>query len=79
MDWKLADAKARLSELVSKALAEGPQRITRRNDAVVVLSEDDFRRLTGAGLDFVEFLASAPRLDDLDTPPRDGAMREVDL
>ncbi|QDU83252.1 Phd_YefM [Planctomycetes bacterium Pla163] len=79
MDWKLAEAKARLSELVSRTLDEGPQRILRRNDAVVVLSEEEFRRLTGARLDFVEFLASAPRLDDLELPPRDGAMREVDL
>jgi antitoxin Phd len=79
MDWKLAEAKARLSELVSRTLDEGPQRILRRNDAVVVLSEDEFRRLTGAGLDFVEFLATAPRLDDLELPPRDGTMRKVDL
>jgi len=46
MDWKLADAKNKFSEVVRRALAEGPQRVTRRNDAVVILSEAEYQRLT---------------------------------
>ncbi len=46
-EWQLQDAKARLSELVRLARAEGPQRVTTRGtDAVIVLSEAEYRRLT---------------------------------
>jgi phosphopantothenoylcysteine decarboxylase/phosphopantothenate--cysteine ligase len=35
-DWAVADAKNRFSELITKALTEGPQRVTRRGRAVIV-------------------------------------------
>jgi phosphopantothenoylcysteine decarboxylase/phosphopantothenate--cysteine ligase len=35
-DWAVADAKNRFSELVTKALTEGPQRVSRRGRTVVV-------------------------------------------
>lgn len=35
-DWTVAEAKNRFSELVTKALTEGPQRITRRGESVIV-------------------------------------------
>lgn len=35
-DWTVADAKNRFSELVTKALEEGPQTVTRRGKSVVV-------------------------------------------
>ncbi len=38
MEWQLAEAKNRLSEVVHRALAEGPQRVLRHKDAVVVIS-----------------------------------------
>ncbi len=42
--WQLQEAKARFSEVVNKALTEGPQRVTRRGEsAVVVVSEEEFR------------------------------------
>jgi antitoxin Phd len=47
MEWRLVDAKNRFSELVSRALAEGPQRVRRRKDAVVVMSEGDYEKLAG--------------------------------
>ena len=47
MTWNLADAKNRLTEVVNLALTEGPQTITRRKDAVVVLSADAYAELTG--------------------------------
>ncbi len=56
MEWKLADAKNRFSELVSKALSEGPQRVSRRQDRVVVISESEYQHLTGQKPDFIEFL-----------------------
>jgi antitoxin Phd len=45
--WKLADAKNRFSELVNRALAEGPQLVERRADSVVVLDLRVYEKLTG--------------------------------
>ncbi|MGQ0677295.1 MAG: type II toxin-antitoxin system prevent-host-death family antitoxin [Rhodospirillales bacterium] len=48
--WQLQDAKARLSEVVRLARSEGPQRVTTRGaDAVVVLAEEEYRRLGARG------------------------------
>lgn len=67
MEWQLADAKNKFSELVSLALSEGPQRIKRRNDVVIVLAEHDYKRLTGARPSFKEFLLqNGPTLEGLD-------------
>lgn len=43
--WAVAEAKNRFSELVTLAISEGPQRIQRRNEAVVVLSETAYAQL----------------------------------
>ncbi|MBI1186349.1 MAG: bifunctional phosphopantothenoylcysteine decarboxylase/phosphopantothenate--cysteine ligase CoaBC [Alphaproteobacteria bacterium] len=40
-DWAVADAKNRFSELITKALEEGPQRVTRRGRRVVVQAEGE--------------------------------------
>ena len=46
-DWQLQDAKARFSELVKRAREQGPQHVSVRGEpAVVVVSEDEFARLT---------------------------------
>ena len=45
--WQLQTAKARFSEVVRRAQAEGPQYVTRQGkDAVVVLPAEEFERLT---------------------------------
>jgi antitoxin Phd len=42
-NWQLQDAKARFSELVERALLDGPQHVTRRGvPAVVVISEKEY-------------------------------------
>ena len=47
MDWPLAEAKNKLSEVFEKALKDGPQRIVRRGkDKEVLISEADYRRIT---------------------------------
>ncbi len=44
--WQLQEAKNRLSEVVRKARAEGPQLITLRGDAAaVVIAAHDYRKL----------------------------------
>lgn len=68
--WRLEDAKNRFSELVRRALAHGPQRVTRRGkDAVIVMSADDYQRLA-APADLVEFLQASPLAEAL----RDGVL-----
>lgn len=58
--WKLEDAKNRFSEVVRRALAHQPQRVTRGGrDAVIVLSAEDYEKLV-APRDLVEFMQSSP-------------------
>jgi antitoxin Phd len=46
--WELEDAGARLPEIVRRARSEGPQRVTvRGEDAVVVVSAEEFERMRG--------------------------------
>jgi antitoxin Phd_YefM of type II toxin-antitoxin system len=77
--WKLADAKNRLTELVNLALAEGPQQIHRREDVVVVLAQRHYERLTGKRPSFQEFLLSGPGFEGLDLKRDRSLMRDVDL
>ena len=56
MEWKLAEAKNRFTELMNKALLEGPQMVTRREDKVVVISENEYKNLTGEKRNFIDFL-----------------------
>jgi len=72
--WPVQDAKARFSELLRAAEKE-PQRITLRGEpAGVLLSEEEYRRLTGTGASsrrtFVEIWKSAPRVPEFKLPPR---------
>lgn len=44
--WPVQDAKARFSELLETALAEGPQIVTKRGvEAAVLLPFDEWRKL----------------------------------
>ncbi|HEY5106244.1 MAG TPA: type II toxin-antitoxin system Phd/YefM family antitoxin [Caulobacteraceae bacterium] len=59
--WSVAEAKAKLSELIEKAKTEGPQRVTRNGkDAVVVVSSDEWRRRTQSARTMLEFLERSP-------------------
>lgn len=72
MTWQLQTAKQKFSELVERALGEGPQVVTRRGrPVVVVVAVDEFRRLRDGGHDFKRFLRGAPDFDllDLERPP----------
>ena len=61
MNWKIQEAKARFSELVERALKEGPQTVTRHGKVVAVLiPADEYRRLRTGGKSFKAMLAAAP-------------------
>jgi len=78
MEWRLADAKNRFSELVNRALAEGAQRVLRRDDAVVVLAERDYQKLTGKRAGFRGFLlGKGPSLEGLDLTRDRSPVRSV--
>jgi len=77
--WQLADAKNKLSEVVQLALNEGPQRIKRCQDAVILLSEKAYLQLTGQRLGFKEFLLEGAGLDSLDLELDKTSMRDIQL
>jgi len=79
MDWQLAEAKNRLSEVVTLALTEGPQRIRRRDQAVVLVSAAEYERLVGTRPSFKQFLFEGPGLHDLDLSRETSPMRDVTL
>ena len=63
--WQLQQAKNRFSEVVERALKEGPQTVTKHGrDAVVIVAADEFQRTTTAGRkpsqSLAEFLLHSP-------------------
>jgi len=45
--WRVQDAKARFSELLTACLVEGPQMVTKRGaEAAVLVPVDEWRRLS---------------------------------
>lgn len=59
--WQLQDAKAHFSQLVKAAQAEGPQEITvHGKPAAVLVSAEEYQRLAGPKLSFVEFMRASP-------------------
>jgi prevent-host-death family protein len=78
MQWRLAEAKNKFSEVVRLALTEGPQRVVRRGDAVVVLSEIDYQRLAGERPGFKQLLMEGPDLEGVVLDRVPDLMRDVD-
>jgi prevent-host-death family protein len=59
--WTVAEAKARLSELIERARSVGPQTVTRNGrTAVVVVAAEEWDRKTKRAGNLAEFLASSP-------------------
>jgi antitoxin Phd len=62
--WQLQDAKARFSDVFSRARSEGPQFITRRGkEAVVMMSEEQYQSLAGKAhqpKSLVQFFRDSP-------------------
>ena len=80
-EWQLQDAKNRLSQVVDKAVHEGPQTITLRGKPTAVLiSVDAFRTLTQRRTKLSAFFAESPlRGVALDLTRRTDVSRAVDL
>jgi antitoxin Phd len=79
--WQLQEAKARFSELVERTLRSGAQIVTRRGKKVVVmLSYDEYRRLTAPQGNLAQFLLESPLAGSELAVERDRSLpRKVDL
>ncbi len=79
--WALQDAKNKFSELIDHAIQDGPQTITRRGkNTAVILSVEEFRRLTAGQETLVDFLRDSPlRGAELDLERSTDLGREVVL
>ncbi len=59
--WQLQEAKSKFSEVIDKALSEGPQVITRRGiESAVVLSFTDYRQLLLGRKKLSQFFQESP-------------------
>lgn len=79
--WKLQDAKNKLSQVIDKALEEGPQKVTRwGEETAVILSMKDYEKLTKTKTGLVEFFNTSPlRGVDLDLERSRESGRAIDL
>lgn len=80
-NWTVAEAKAKFSELIDRALAAGPQTITRKGrTAVVVVSAQEWERKTHRSGNLAEFFAVSPlRGSKLRIERSKGGRRKIDL
>ena len=59
--WQLQEAKNKLSELIERALKQGPQLITRRGEkAVIVMSYKEYTRMKRTQTKLSEFFRASP-------------------
>lgn len=86
MHWQVQQVKQRLSEVLRAAETDGVQYVTKHGrDIAVVMSIDDYRRLSGETRpSFNDWLLGGPKIDlpdgvfdDLFARPRDVDSREI--
>jgi prevent-host-death family protein len=78
--WQVQRAKARLSEVIERARAEGPQTITRHGaERAVVISVEDYRALVAHKPDFKAHLLGGPKVDDFSIERDRDTGRSVEL
>jgi len=59
--WTVAEAKAKFSEIIERAMSEGPQTITRKGrTAAVVVGAEEWQRKTSRVGNLAEFFAASP-------------------
>ncbi|MGB6596717.1 MAG: type II toxin-antitoxin system Phd/YefM family antitoxin [Candidatus Acidiferrum sp.] len=80
-EWSVAEAKAKLSEVIERAQKTGPQKITRHGkEAAVVVSAEEWSRKTKRKGNLAEFFAESPlRGSRLEVERLKDEPREIDL
>lgn len=59
--WTVAEAKAKFSEIIERAMSDGPQTITRNGrEAAVVVGVEEWQRKTKRVGNLAEFFAESP-------------------
>jgi prevent-host-death family protein len=79
--WAVAEAKARLTEVIDRVLSQGPQTITRKGKkTVVVVSVDEWERKTRRRGNLAEFFSASPlRRSRLEIERSQDGPREITL
>jgi prevent-host-death family protein len=79
--WTVAEAKAKFSEIIERAMSEGPQTITRNgHTAAVVVGAEEWQRKTKRVGNLAEFFAASPlRGSGLKVRRLKGRFRKIDL
>ena len=79
--WTIANAKARLSEVIERAHREGPQILTKNGrSTAVVVSIEEWEKKTARSGSLAEFLLASPlRGADLDVERLQDDARALDL
>jgi antitoxin Phd len=79
--WQLQEAKNRFSEVINKALSEGPQTVTRHGEEIVViLSKAEYNRLQKSQTGLLEFFRQSPLVGvELDMERDKSLPRDIDL
>ena len=80
-NWTVAEAKAKFSEIIERAMTEGPQTITRKGrTAAVVVGAEEWQRKTRRAGNLAEFFAGSPlRGAQLKMQPRKARARKINL
>lgn len=63
MKWMITDEDQKLAEIAGKALHEERQRIQLDDGVVVLISEEELKRIEGKKRSFGEHLLSIPKVD----------------
>lgn len=61
LKWEIQEAKSKFSEVVRRAIKEGPQTITRHSkDSVVILSMEDYEKMNQQETSLIGFFQDSP-------------------
>ena len=80
-NWTVAEAKAKFSEVIERAMSEGPQTITRNGrTAAMVVGAEEWQQKTKRVGNLAEFFAASPlRGSGLKVPRLRGRPRKISL
>jgi len=79
--WQLQDAKSKFSQLVENAISNEPQFVTKHgNNAVVILSFEEYKKITKPKVDLLSFLKNSPLAEfEIDISRNRELPRNIDL
>lgn len=81
MQWPLAEAKQKFSEVIQHALDDGPQFISKRGtETAVVLSVGEYKQLKAEhDMNLKDYILSGPSLESIDITRNKSAAPMIEL